>query len=96
MLQNRASQPLVWGPFQKNPVMSRYCFHSKITLISCIVFSSSAQLLCKGQTFLTKGDVMKFPKLADTLEAVAKNGTDVFYTGEIGHDLIKDVQAAGV
>ncbi|XP_036000468.1 glutathione hydrolase 5 proenzyme-like [Fundulus heteroclitus] len=36
-----------------------------------------------------------FEKLADTLEMIANNGSDVFYTGKIAEDLVRDVQEAG-
>ncbi|KAM6930432.1 gamma-glutamyltransferase 5a [Xenentodon cancila] len=44
---------------------------------------------------LKTGDIVKFEKLADTLEMIANNGSDVFYTGRIAEDLIRDVQEAG-
>ncbi|XP_077571275.1 gamma-glutamyltransferase 5a [Stigmatopora nigra] len=44
---------------------------------------------------LQTGDTVKFQRLADTLETVAKLGADVFYTGKIAKDLIRDIQEAG-
>ncbi|XP_062855576.1 gamma-glutamyltransferase 5a [Trichomycterus rosablanca] len=44
---------------------------------------------------LKYGDTVRFQKLADTLEKVATHGADEFYTGEIAHALVTDVQAAG-
>ncbi|XP_030593572.1 glutathione hydrolase 5 proenzyme-like isoform X2 [Archocentrus centrarchus] len=41
------------------------------------------------------GDIVKFEKLADTLEMIAKQGPDVFYNGSIAEDLIRDIQQAG-
>ncbi|XP_030605450.1 glutathione hydrolase 5 proenzyme-like [Archocentrus centrarchus] len=41
------------------------------------------------------GDILKFEKLADTLEMIAKQGPDVFYNGSIAEDLIHDIQQAG-
>ncbi|XP_030605452.1 glutathione hydrolase 5 proenzyme-like [Archocentrus centrarchus] len=41
------------------------------------------------------GDIVKFEKLADTLEMIAKQGPDVFYNGSIAEDLIHDIQQAG-
>ena len=35
------------------------------------------------------------PKLAETMETIAERGADAFYTGQIGHDLIEDIKAAG-
>ncbi|KAK1786654.1 hypothetical protein P4O66_003092 [Electrophorus voltai] len=44
---------------------------------------------------LKQGDTVKFERLADTLEMIAKYGADVFYTGDIAKDLISDIQEAG-
>ncbi|XP_042365521.1 glutathione hydrolase 5 proenzyme [Plectropomus leopardus] len=58
--------------------------------------SSLCEVLCyKNKTVLGTGATLKFSKLAETMETIAKQGADAFYTGEIGHDLIKDIKAAG-
>uniref|UniRef100_A0A3P8Z6X6 Gamma-glutamyltransferase 5a n=1 Tax=Esox lucius TaxID=8010 RepID=A0A3P8Z6X6_ESOLU len=44
---------------------------------------------------LKVGDVMKFEKLADTLEIIANHGADAFYTGKVAEDLINDIKEAG-
>ncbi|XP_008415765.1 gamma-glutamyltransferase 5a [Poecilia reticulata] len=44
---------------------------------------------------LKTGDVIKFEKLADTLELIANNGADAFYTGRVAEDLVHDVQQEG-
>ncbi|XP_057687566.1 gamma-glutamyltransferase 5a [Corythoichthys intestinalis] len=44
---------------------------------------------------LQTGDIVKFEKLADTLETIAKRGADVFYIGKIAEDLVRDIQEAG-
>uniref|UniRef100_A0A3Q2Q643 Gamma-glutamyltransferase 5a n=1 Tax=Fundulus heteroclitus TaxID=8078 RepID=A0A3Q2Q643_FUNHE len=44
---------------------------------------------------LLKNRTIKFEKLADTLEMIANNGSDAFYTGKIAKDLVRDVQEAG-
>lgn len=55
-----------------------------------------SEILCnKNKTVLSKGDTLKFTKLADTLEAVAEKGVDEFYSGKIGQALIRDIKAAG-
>ncbi|KAF6723581.1 Gamma-glutamyltransferase 5 [Oryzias melastigma] len=48
-----------------------------------------------NNNLLQTGDIVKFEKLADTLEMIAKQGADVFYTGKIAEDLVQDVKAAG-
>ncbi|XP_068430173.1 glutathione hydrolase 5 proenzyme [Clinocottus analis] len=58
--------------------------------------SSLCEVLCnKNKTVLSTGDILKFPKLAETMETIAEQGADAFYTGKIGHDLIRDIEAAG-
>ncbi|XP_076614899.1 glutathione hydrolase 5 proenzyme [Chaetodon auriga] len=58
--------------------------------------SSLCQILChKNKTVLGQNDILKFPKLAETMEIIAKQGAEAFYTGKIGHDLIEDIKAAG-
>ncbi|XP_035464330.2 glutathione hydrolase 5 proenzyme-like [Scophthalmus maximus] len=68
-------------------------------LVKTLVESSSLcshQVFCnKNKTVLRTGDILKFPKLAETMETIAEQGADAFYTGKIGHDLIQDIQAAG-
>lgn len=49
----------------------------------------------KDGHLLKTGDVVKFKKLAETLEEVAKHGADAFYTGRIAEDLVGDIQEAG-
>lgn len=63
-------------------------------LICLYMFRSD--LFChKNKTVFGPGDVLRFPKLAESMEIIAKNGTDAFYTGQIAKDLIDDVKAAG-
>ncbi|XP_045891295.1 gamma-glutamyltransferase 5a isoform X2 [Micropterus dolomieu] len=49
----------------------------------------------KNGNLLKTGDIVKFEKLADTLETIANHGADAFYTGRIAEDLIRDIQEAG-
>ena len=38
---------------------------------------------------------MKRPKLAQTLETIAKSGADAFYTGELADKIVAEIQAHG-
>ncbi|KAM9857825.1 gamma-glutamyltransferase 5a [Aulostomus maculatus] len=49
----------------------------------------------KNGILLQTGDIVKFEKLADTLEIIANDGADAFYKGKIAEDLIQDIQEAG-
>ena len=42
-----------------------------------------------------EGDVMKFPALAATLKAIAKDGPRAFYEGPIAQDMVKTLAARG-
>ncbi|XP_072538689.1 glutathione hydrolase 5 proenzyme-like [Salminus brasiliensis] len=44
---------------------------------------------------LKEGDTVKFERLADTLEAIAENGAEEFYSGDTAEKLICDIQEAG-
>ncbi|KAM9734809.1 glutathione hydrolase 5 proenzyme [Menidia menidia] len=58
--------------------------------------SSLCDILCnKNKTVLGKGDTLRFPKLAETMEIIAKHGAEDFYSGKIGQDLIRDIKDAG-
>ncbi|KAL7827193.1 hypothetical protein SRHO_G00329110 [Serrasalmus rhombeus] len=53
------------------------------------------QLFEEQGRMLKEGDTMKFEELADTLEEIAENGPDEFYTGETAKKLLCDMQRAG-
>lgn len=69
------------------------------------IYSSATQvhLLLSSRKFfsdengnlLKTGDILKFEKLADTLEEIAAGGADALYRGRIGEDLIRDIQEEG-
>ncbi|XP_002667883.4 glutathione hydrolase 5 proenzyme [Danio rerio] len=65
--------------------------------IKQILFSGTGlcELFCKNNNteVLGPGDTLKFPQLAKTLETIAKEGADAFYSGKIAKDLIQDIQA---
>ncbi|MFS4491778.1 gamma-glutamyltransferase [Maribacter sp. 2308TA10-17] len=42
-----------------------------------------------------KGDIIKYPALAETLRAIAKNGRDGFYKGEVAQKLAAFIQEKG-
>lgn len=58
--------------------------------------TSLCDLLCnKNRTVLKKGDILKNPKLAETMETVGRLGAEAFYSGQVGRNLIEDVKATG-
>ena len=41
------------------------------------------------------GDTMKAPRLGRTLQRIADEGPDTFYTGSLAEDIIDDIEDAG-
>lgn len=73
------------------PVQGRY-----ITYIDTNETRSLRALFSDEHGKLLKtGDIVKFEKLANTLEEIANQGADTFYSGKIAEDLIHDIQQAG-
>ncbi len=45
--------------------------------------------------FASEGDLIRMPRLAETLEWLAQEGPDLFYTGPIGQAIVADQEAHG-
>ena len=46
-------------------------------------------------TYVKKGDMVKLPKLADTLERIANEGAYTFYNGSLAQDIVDDIRDIG-
>ncbi|MFI7673199.1 gamma-glutamyltransferase [Actinophytocola sp. NPDC049390] len=55
-------------------------------------FTSSAELFLPGGEVPEVGTLMRNPDLADTYREIAEQGTDAFYTGDIGADMVTAVR----
>ncbi|XP_018430140.1 PREDICTED: gamma-glutamyltranspeptidase 1-like, partial [Nanorana parkeri] len=56
---------------------------------------SLCEIFCNAQgKVLEKGDIVKMPKLAGTLQVLADN-PEAFYSGQLATQIVKDVQQAG-
>ena len=76
--------------------MPVYIITLTLTLSHFYACAFSSQLFCKqNKALLEEGDTIRFPKLADTMETIAKQGADALYNGQIGLDLVQDVREAG-
>lgn len=67
-----------------------------IYLSWCGSFFSSQVFCNKNKTVLKEGDILKFTKLAKTMQVIADTGAEAFYSGSVGEDLIKDIHEAGL
>jgi len=56
---------------------------------------ATRQLYLPGGQAPAVGDVLKFPQLADTLEAIASGGADAFYGGKIARDIVGTLASLG-
>ena len=70
--------------------------HDWATLKSKINLHPGARqhLLIDGRT-PRAGDIMRFPALAATLKAIARDGRDAFYTGPVAADIVGELRSLG-
>ncbi|KAG7223989.1 hypothetical protein INR49_015246 [Caranx melampygus] len=55
-----------------------------------------SEVFCgKDSDVLKENDTIKFTTLAATYKKIAEQGPDAFYEGELAHNLVTDIQAAG-
>ena len=55
----------------------------------------TARLYLQGGKAPSTGTLHRLPQLANTLEAIARDGRDAFYTGRIAEDMVARLEAAG-
>jgi gamma-glutamyltranspeptidase/glutathione hydrolase len=46
-------------------------------------------------SYLREGEIVKIPDLAKTIRLIAQKGSQVFYTGELAQQIVKEIQANG-
>ncbi len=56
---------------------------------------ASAQAYLIDGNAPAQGAILKFPRLADTLQAIAEGGADAFYTGDVAGDIVNALRARG-
>nr|XP_003938577.1 glutathione hydrolase 5 proenzyme isoform X2 [Saimiri boliviensis boliviensis] len=75
------------------PVLSQFLHNS--FLRPFLQASTLRQLFFNGTEPLRSQDPLPWPALATTLETVATEGADVFYTGRLGRMLVEDIAKEG-
>ena len=58
-------------------------------------FHETAKLVLPDGSVPDHGDVLRFPELAETLSTIAREGTDVFYRGELGGRVVEYLDDQG-
>lgn len=84
---------LLRGDYRTPFVLSQFLNNS--LLRSFLLKSSLKQLFFNGTQPLQPQDPFPWPALADTLETVAREGAEVFYSGRLGQTLLEDIAAQG-
>lgn len=84
---------LLRGGFRMPPVLSQFLNHS--FLRPSLHASSLRQLFFNGTEPLRPQDPFPWPAMAATLETVAREGAEVFYTGRLGQTLLEDIAKEG-
>jgi gamma-glutamyltranspeptidase/glutathione hydrolase len=77
------------------PISERLAASLAKALPSFITFSSSAKAFTKNGVPYKAGEVLKQPDLARTLKAIRDRGQEGFYTGEVAHMIVNEMQQEG-
>ena len=70
---------------------------NNLVLRPSLIFSPSREVFFNDETgdLFDTGEVFTWESLGRTLERIAENGPDEFYSGETGQNLISDLQDIG-
>lgn len=84
-------KPYVEAFWSEEAEMGRVAMHDRLAYTP-----GSRKLYCREDGRPKRvGDWVLNPNLADTLQAIAREGSDVFYKGEIGRRIIEDFTSSG-
>ncbi|XP_037351894.1 glutathione hydrolase 5 proenzyme [Talpa occidentalis] len=84
---------LLRGGYRVPPVLSQFLENS--ILKAALLQSSLRKLFFNGTKPLRAQDPFPWPELANTLETVATEGVEAFYTGKLGQMLLEDITKEG-
>lgn len=77
------------------PVAQRVARDWSNAVAKLSAFPASKQLYLPGGGAPQVGDVLRYPQLAETLEAIAADGADAFYTGAVARDIVSTLSGLG-
>ena len=81
------------GPKLTFKCIQHQMFIVKLTWLFCIF---TRQLFVKPDGSMYEVDeILKRPRLANTLETIANEGADAFYTGSLAQDVVDDIKDYG-
>ncbi|KAM5310725.1 glutathione hydrolase 5 proenzyme isoform 2-T2 [Glossophaga mutica] len=84
LLRGDYRTPSILSQFLNNSILRRF-----------LLASSLKQLFFNGTQPLQPQDPFPWPALANTLETVAREGAEVFYSGRLGQTLLEDIAKQG-
>lgn len=79
--------------FPLSPACSYYLGHSGVPIFGRDPASRAA--LFQGDRCLTSGEIVHVPDLVATLHRVAEDGAATFYRGDLGEEIVTDLQSRG-
>src|SRR5712672_4677494 len=88
-------QPAVKAAEEGYIVAPRIAFDWKNQFEKLKKGTNTERYLLPGGKAAVAGDVIHQPELGKTLRAIAKNGRDAFYTGEIAADMVETLRGIG-
>ena len=77
------------------PVAELMANEWKVNLDTLLADAATAATFLPQGTPLRHGDIFANPRLARTMDAIAKEGRDAFYTGSIAREIVSDIKQRG-
>jgi gamma-glutamyltranspeptidase/glutathione hydrolase len=92
---DRLLQPAIKAAEEGYVVAPRIAFDWKVQFEKLKAGTNTVRYLLPHGRPMLPGEVLRQPELGKTLRAIAKNGRDAFYTGEIAEDMVETLRGIG-